>query len=249
MVERSLDLADREARIAQALAVAPTGGVLSGWAAAAVWGVPAEFLDGTADGCRTLPVDFSVARDEGTYRRAGIRLRFSPVPPEDIDVVGGFALTSPRRTAFDLARWSRTEARALAMLDLSVRHDLVSKDTFADYVAPLRRLHGLRRVRLVLPEMCGAAESVPESELRWHWLSLGLPRPVPNVEVYDRFGSFVGRVDLLDPVTGTGAEYQGFWHRMDLAEVRDAARFARFGRMNLSIAEIWKQDVTEGRVP
>jgi hypothetical protein len=238
---------EREARIAQALAVAPTGGVLSGWAAAAVWGVPASFLDGTHDGDSLVPVDFSVPRDEGTYRRVGLKVRYSPVPAEDVAEVDGLRLTSPRRTAFDLARWARTEARALAMLDLSMRHGLVTPGELAAYVRPLRRLHGLRRVRAALPEMCDRAESVPESELRWHWLSIGLPRPLANVKVHDRFGVFVGRIDLLDPFTGFGAEYQGFWHGIDGAREADAHRFQRFAAMNLHIAEIWKEDVSAGR--
>jgi hypothetical protein len=235
-------------RVAQALAVAPTDGVLSGWAAAAMWGVGADFLDGTLDGISALPVDFSVPRDEGTYRRAGVRLRFTPVPTEDVEMVHGQAVTSPRRTAFDLARWSRTEARALAMLDLAMRHDLIGSQAFAGYVSTIKRLHGVRRVRAVLPEMCAAAESVPESELRWHWLSTGLPRPRPNVEVYDRDGVFVGRIDLLDPGSGVGAEYQGFWHRRDLAEEHDFLRFERFRRMNLTVIEVWKDDMSQGAV-
>lgn len=205
------DLPAHEARIRQALAVAPSDGVLSGWAAAVLWGVPADFLDGTVDGTKTLPVEFSVPRAEGTFTRQGIRVRHSAVPSADVVDLSGVRLTSPQRTAFDLARWSRAEGRALAMLDLSLRHDVIDRADFTAYLAPLKRLHGLPRVRTVLPEMSERAESVPESELRWLWLGLDLGRPAVNVPVHDRFGEFVGRIDLFDPETGMGAEYQGYW--------------------------------------
>lgn len=235
----------RAARIRNALAVAPSDGVLSGWAAAALWGVPESFLDGTADGTQTLPVEFSVPRAEGTFTRQGLRLRHSKVPPEDLVDVAGVSITSPRRTAFDLARWSRTEAHALAMVDLSLRHGLIGQGDFTAYVASLKRLHGVPRVRAVVPEMSDRAESVPESELRWLWLGLGLGRPQVNVPVHDRFGSFVARIDLLDPETGMGAEYQGYWHRLDGAPEQDLARFRRFAAMNLSVVAVWKEHMRD----
>lgn len=239
----------RQARIIEALEVAPPGGVLCGWAAATWHGVPEGFLNGTSDGTRRLPVDFCVPREVGVWRRRGLRPRYTGVPPEDVVQLNDIPVTSPRRTALDLARWSRAEGRALAMLDLSLRHGLLDPTEFADYLRPMKGLHGLRRVRTVVGEMCGQAESVPESELRWTWLCLDLPRPVPNVAVYDRAGRFVGRIDLLDPESGLGAEYQGYWHHLDGAAEHDETRFAKFAAMNLTIVPIWKADVADGSVP
>lgn len=238
----------REARIRQAVQAAPAGGVLTGWAAAALHGVPESFLDGTRDGVTAMPVEFSVPREGGIYRRRGIGVRYSLVPSDDVIQLHGIPVTSTRRTTLDLARRSRKEGRTLAMLDLSMRHGLVEPAAFADYVRPLKGLHGLRRVRAVMGEMCGHAESIPESELRWTWLSCDLPTPVPNVSVWDRFGHFVGRIDLLDPQSGLGAEYQGYWHHMDGAAEQDETRFAKFAAMNLTIVPVWKEDVAKETV-
>ncbi len=238
----------RDARIRQAVQAAPAGGVLSGWAAAALHGVPELFIDGTRDGVTALPVEFSVPREGGTYRRRGVGVRYSLVPRDDVVQLDGIPVTSTWRTTLDLARRSRTEGRALAMSDLSMRHGLVEPATFADYVRPLKGLHGLKRVRAVMGEMCGQAESVPESELRWTWLSCELPKPIPNVSVWDRFGRFVGRIDLLDPESGLGAEYQGYWHHMDGAAENDENRFAKFAAMNLTIVPVWKEDVAKESV-
>lgn len=240
------DLNGRDRRIREAAVVMPSAGVVSGWAAAAVHGVPEDFADGTVDGRRVLPVDVSVPRDLGIYARRGIRLRFTAVPLEDVTAHDGIPVTSARRTALDLARWSRSEGRALAALDMCLRFDLISKGDFTAYLAPLKRLHGLRRTRTVSAEMSSLAESRPESELRWLWLSSDLPRPAPNVRVFDRFGQFVGRVDLLDVGSGLGAEYQGYWHRLDGAAELDQERFAKFEAMNLTIVPIWKQHMVDG---
>ncbi len=43
-------------------------------------------------------------------------------------------------------------------------------------------------------------------------------------------------------------EYQGYWHLIDQAPVEDARRIARFGAMNMTVVEIWKEDFTNGRV-
>lgn len=247
IVEPVESLLPRDARILEAIAAAPAGGVLSGWAAAAWHGVPDSFLDGTADGTKRRQVEFCVSRDEGIYRRSGLRVRYSKVPTEDIVELNGIEVTSRRRTTLDLARWAKSEGRALAMLDLAMRHGLVGPE-FADYARPLKGLHGLKRVRAVMGEMCAEAESVPESELRWTWLCTDLPRPTPNVRVYDRFGQFVGRIDLFDATTGLGAEYQGFWHHRDGAPQEDAQRFDKFAAMNMNIVPVWKEDVAEGSV-
>lgn len=248
ILQECAELPEREARIRQAVQAAPRGGILSGWAAAALHGVPEAFLDGTRDGTTALPVEFSVPRRSGTYRRRGVGVRYSLVPSDDVVQLDDIPVTSPRRTALDLARRSFKEGRALAMLDLSMRHGLVEPGEFADYVRPLKGLHGLKRVRAVVGEMCGEAESMPESELRWTWLSCELPRPTPNVSVYDRFGYFVGRIDLLDADSGFGAEYQGYWHRMDGAEAADELRFAKFAAMNLTIVPVWKEDAARDTV-
>lgn len=236
------------ARIQHALAGAPRDGVLSGWAAASLLGVPDSFLDGTTDGVEALPVDFSVDRVVGRHARAGLRIRRSPVRQEEQIVLDGVRMTSPNRTALDLARWARRESRALAMLDLCYRHHLIDPDSFGRFLAPLKRLHGLKLARATASLMSQHAESPQESELRYVWSTLDLPRPVANPRVFDRFGRFVARVDLLDPESGLGAEYQGYWHLLDGAAEKDAARFAKFERMNLTIVPIWKSDMSSGDV-
>lgn len=232
----------RLVRIHAAWAKAPRGAVLAGWAAAVPHGVPDDFLNGTSDGHRLVPVDICVPDNAGHYDTQGLRPRRSRVPQSQQVRLGDLVLTSSPRTALDLARWVTTDARRLAMLDLSARFQLIEQHTFLSFLDPLGGLHRLSKVRELVPLISPRAESVPESEMRYHWLQSGLPVPLVNEPVHDRHGFFVGRPDLLDPESGLAAEYQGFWHRRDLAPEEDRARRQRFEAMNMTVVEIWKED-------
>lgn len=229
-------------RVHAAWAKAPPGSVLAGWAAAVVHGVPATFLDGMVGPDTYRPVDICVPDSAGTYETAGLRPRRSHVPEAQRERHGALVVTSPMRTALDLARWERFEPTRLAMLDLSARFGLIDKGEFADFLAPLGGLHRLNRVRELVPLISVRAESVPESEMRFRWLSAGLPVPVANQPVHDRFDRFVGRCDLFDREEGLAAEYQGFWHDLDQAPELDEARLMRLRSMNVTVVEIRKGD-------
>lgn len=232
----------RMLRVRAAWERAPAGAVLSGWAAAVVHGVEPEFLDGTTDGRTLRPVDLTVPADVGSYDTRGLRIRRSRVPAAHLEEIDGLVVTNGARTTLDLARWAPTGGKGLAMLDVGARHELIERASFTAFLDPLGGLHRLTRVRELLPHISARAESVPESEMRYHWIQAGLPTPVVNQPVHDRLGRFVARVDLSDRESGLVAEYQGFPHRMDLASELDEARAARLRRMNMTIAEVWSED-------
>ncbi len=232
----------RMVRVRAAWERAPDGAVLSGWAAAVVHGVGPDFLDGTTDGATLRPIDLSVPADVGSHDVRGLRLRRSRVPDSQIEQVAGIAVTNAARTVLDLARWAPTAGQALAMLDVGARHRMIAPQSFADFLDPLGGLHRLSRVRELFPLISARAESVPESQMRYHWVNAGLPRPVVNQPVHDRQGSFVARVDLCDPESGLVAEYQGLPHRLDLADEFDKRRASRLGRMNMTVVHLWKED-------
>lgn len=229
-------------RIHAAWARAPEGAVLSGWAAAVVHGVPPEFIDGMVGPDTPRRVDICVPDEAGAYETEGLRPRRSRVPERQRMQPGALVVTDPARTALDLARWVRSEPTRLAMLDLSARFGLIDKAEFAEFIEPLGGLHRLNNVRELVPHISVRAESVPESETRLHWLNAGLPAPVANQPVHDRLDRFVARVDLFDPESGLAAEYQGFWHDLDLGPELDEARIARLESMNVTVVEIRKED-------
>ena len=235
-------------RIHAALAVAPADAVLSGWSAAVVHGVPSDFLDGTWDGKAMMPVQFSVPAKDGARQRQGVRLRWSTVPQEHTVGYQGRLVTNPLRTAVDLARWSRTPARALAAVDLSLRHGLTTAQEIQAFLPMMKRRQGMPLVRAAVGVGTVGAESPMESELRYYWLESGLPPPIVNAWIYDLRGACMGRVDLLEPVSGYVGEFNGHWHEMWDRPALDAGRSAGLRSLNLTLDEFTRFDVGgEGR--
>jgi len=234
----------RLTRIHAALVAAPTGAILSGWAAAVLHGIPNDFLDGTSDGTQPLPVEFIVPPDGGAYERDGLRLRWAPCRPEDLVSYHGRPVTNGMRTATDLTRWAVYPEKALAAIDMGLRHRLATRHELAHVQLP--RMKGYRGIQLVRDALAVAsdrAESPKESELRYYWLESGLPSPRVNCEVYDLRGRFMGRIDLLDDQSGYGAEYNGHWHEMWDRPERDVRRLTGLRSLNLTMDEFTKVDV------
>ena len=69
----------------------------------------------------------------------------------------------------------------------------------------------------------------------------GLPRPEPQVSIYDRRGVFVARLDLFYRATNLGVEYDGATHRDSLAP--DARRLNRLLRAGVSVLRYTASDV------
>jgi hypothetical protein len=222
-------------RVRAAATVAPAGAVLAGWGAAVVHGVPHEMLDGTWDGNSMIPVPFIVPMRSGLQARRGLTLWKGPLADGDVVTIGGTPVTSGDRTIADLARWSRHPARALAMVDIGVRHGLVDSVRFPQYLQTMKGFRGIRYAREAAKASSGRAESPRESELRYFWLEAGLPEPLVNAEIFDLRGRFMGRVDLLEPKSGYVGEYDGHWHQMGDRPALDARRNQGLVSLNLTM--------------
>ena len=223
---------------------APKGAILSGWAAAAPHGIPGDFLDGTSDGTQASPVEFIVPPVDGAHQRNGLRLRWAPCRMDDLVWYHGMPVTNGMRTTTDLTRWAKYPEKALAAIDMCLRHGLATRPEVERIQLP--RMKGYRGIQLVRDALAIAsdrAESPRESELRYYWLESGLPPPIVNPEVYDERGRFLGRVDLLDEESGYGAEYNGHWHEMWDRPEKDVQRLAALRSLNLTMDEFTKVDV------
>jgi hypothetical protein len=137
---------------------------------------PAAALDGPLD----LDVVSTGGRDR--TRLTGTHGGKRDLREEEIWVVAGVRVTSPVRTACDLA-CRRGRRQALAVLDAFMRHCGL---THADYRALLPRYRGRRgctQLRELIQYADGRAESVRESWVRMEIIDAGLPIPEPQVWV------------------------------------------------------------------
>jgi hypothetical protein len=224
--------------------VLPGDGVLGEWAAAALLGVPATWLDGRDNRGERLLVPVVVPPPTRSYARRGFRVVQAPLDPADVDLADGIPVTSGVRTAFDLLRHAPNLRQAVARGDACLRYRLTTSAALAEYVAQRAGWRGIERARRAVPLLDGRSESPKESELRVIWVGSGIGIPVPQRTVLDELGVFIARVDLLDVKAGVVGEYQGLLHRQGSRPWGDTVRGRGLDGVGLEVVEFWSPDLT-----
>jgi hypothetical protein len=174
---------------------------VSGRSAAVLWGVdlagPRDDVELTlAPGCRA-----------GAVR--GIQVTRRVLTEDEVAVRSGVRVTTPLRTALDLARITPVE-EAVVCLD---RFVVAKKARLSDVVRAADEFGGpgCRHMRKAVGMADGLAGS-PQETLRLIVHRSSLPRPVAQYQVHDGAGRFVARVDFAWPEAGVAVEYEGAWH-------------------------------------
>ncbi len=232
-------------RALQDASVVPPDGALGGWGAAHLLGV--DWIDGTTSGGD--PLDGLVCMPfERRVRRDGLRAFRSRLDEGDVMLLpdaGGVRVTSPLRTAFDLARTTRTLGLAVTYLDVLARHGVMVDEVRA-YADERRRWRGVRLVRAAAALARGRVRSSPETAWRLLWvLGAGIPTPLVNATLIGPGGAVVAEVDLLDMDTGLVGEYDGSPHAGADARARDHARQERLERLGLTVVRCTATDLAQ----
>lgn len=177
------------------------GAVVSGRSAAVLWGVDLARPEDDVECAVPLSCRAGTARGVRATRRA--------VPPRDVVTRAGVPVTTPLRTALDLARIQPLEEAVIA-LDQFVR---IRRVPLAELRLAAARLTGpgCRSVRAAVDQADGLAQSPQETSLRLRLHASRLPRPVAQYEVPDQRG-FVACVDFAWPDARIAVEYDGCWH-------------------------------------
>ncbi|AMO59828.1 cullin, a subunit of E3 ubiquitin ligase [Mycolicibacterium phlei] len=198
-------------RIEGAFLWARGDGIISGRAAAAVHG--ARWVDANT------PIEMLWRNGRPPD---GIVVRNERIDADDIQLVNGLLVTSPLRTAFDLARHLPR--------DLAVKHlDALANATgvTAEEVLALQdrypRARGLPRARIALPLMDGGAQSPQETRIRLILIDDGLPAPRTQVLVTDGYQEAYLDMAYEEPMVGF--DYEGIHHSEDRRQyVHDIGR-------------------------
>lgn len=191
-----------------------------------IGGYAAAELLGASCGPRTAPVDLVVGRRR-LRPRSGLHLRQDVLRPEEIVAVDDLRVTSSLRTAWDLVRALDDPVDRVVALDALARVGRYDPEE----VLVLAERHPRSRGSCLVPQAVARADrragSPPETRMRLGLLAEGVPAGVPQLQVSDDAGWFVGRVDLGWEEVKVAAEYQGDHHRTDREQWRrDQARFA-----------------------
>lgn len=169
-------------------------GVLAGLAAAALHG--SSWIDDDE------PIEL-IWRNP--HPPAGVITRNQRLEPDEITRVAGLPVTTPARTAFDLAR-QRPRGEAVARLDALMRATPFSTEEVLMLAERRPRARGLRKLRAALPLVDPGAASPKETWLRLLLIDAGFRYP-PRKYRSNRTGgsspcsTWVGRIIWWPPST------------------------------------------------
>jgi very-short-patch-repair endonuclease len=198
-------------------------GALAGYSAAELLGAR----------CAPADADAEVIVPLRNFRELpGLRVHRDRLADQELTDLDGVLLTTPARTAYDLARW-------LALTDAVPAVDALrwSTDVSLDAILAVdRRYPGARwrsRLRGVLELSDAGAQSAMESRCRLALVLRGLPKPRTQFPVIVPGLDRPLHLDLAYPDRRVGIEYDGAGHRS-----REALRLDN-ERHNLLLAARW----------
>lgn len=185
---------------AHAASIRVPRGVVTGWSAAALWGVDVVPMD--AD------VEVTVPPEAPAVRIRGIRSRRAVLAETDV-WRRGVPVTTPEATAVRLAAVLPLDDATVA-IDRLIATGVVDLDRVRTRAAAARG-PGSARARKAAALADGLAGSPQETRLRLLIGRSTLPPPVAQYDVrYD--GRFVARVDFAWAEHKVALEYDGLWH-------------------------------------
>jgi hypothetical protein len=194
----------RELRLSCLVPILPERAIVWGRTAAWLWGID-SFSPGEQD---LLVPEFAVPHHRGRPSHPDIRVVEAYLPVEAVTQLNGIRVTTPARTALDLARRLR-RPMALAALDAFTHTGLVTPAELRVGVARLRHHPGVRQARVLVALVEPATESPGESWLRLRIVDAGFPRPEPQIRLYDPSNRERYRLDLGYRDDRLGLEYDG----------------------------------------
>ncbi|MFG1931026.1 hypothetical protein ACGFK1_10260 [Mycobacterium sp. NPDC048908] len=199
-------------------------GVVAGQSAAALHG--AKWVDANA------PAQIIYAN---RHPPRGIHTWADRFDDDEVEVIDGMLVTTPERTAFDLAcRYPVGSAVAkIDALARVTRLKLADVDLLGERYVGRR---GIKNARVALSLVDAGAESPRETWLRLLLIRAGFPRPQTQIPVYNEYGVLIAVLDVGWQDIKVAADYEGDHHR-------SRARFNKDIRRHEEVTEMGWIDV------
>jgi very-short-patch-repair endonuclease len=150
------------------------------------------------------------------YRRPpkAIRTWSDCLDEDEIQMVAEMRVTTPARTALDLAR-RYPVGKAVAAIDSLARATHLNVADVQLLAERYQGSRGIRRARYALSLADAGAESPRETWLRLLLVRAGFPRPRTQIPVYDEYGQIVAVLDMGWEDIKLAVEYDGDHHWTD----------------------------------
>jgi very-short-patch-repair endonuclease len=169
------------------------------------------------------------------------------VADDEIQAINGIAVTTPARTAFDLACRYPIVLDAVAAIDALARVTRLNVAQ-AEVIADRYKGHrNIRRARKALELVDAGAESPRETWLRLLLIEAGYPRPQTQIPVYGEYQELVAVLDMGWDDVKIALEYEGDHHRTDRRQFnRDIARFEALPDLGWITVRVTAEDTPGG---
>lgn len=183
-------------------------------------------------------------------KASGLTVHLGQVSAAEMFLRSGIPITTPDRTAWDLAQWLDV-VEAVALVDVLAANGLVTASGLESFAQSRKGTRGWKKLQRVSTLVDSGAQSRPESRLRVRLVLAGVPQPVTQFVVVHN-GEFIAKPDLAWPESRTAVEYDGLWHvgsagQMD-ADRRRLNRLAAAGWVVLHVTAKRLRDDFEGFV-
>lgn len=168
------------------------------------------------------------------------------ISPDETRLIDGITVTTPARTAFDLAcRYPLGKAvAAIDALARATRLNVADAELIADRYKGHRNI---RRAREALKLVDAGAESPRETWLRLLVIKAGYPPPRTQIPVRGRYGELVGVVDMGWEAVKLALEYEGGHHRTPTQFAKDITRYeAMTADLGWIVVRVTGQDTPGG---
>jgi hypothetical protein len=184
-----------------------------------------------------------------SYRRPpkDIRAWSDCFDEDEIQQVAGMPVTTPARTALDIA-CRYPVAKAVAAIDALARATHLKMGDVELLGERYRGRRGIRKARSSLNLVDPGAESPRETWLRLVLIRAGFPTPKTQIPVYDEYGQLVAVLDMGWEQIKLAVEYDGDHHRTDRRQfnkdIRRAEALTELGWIDVRVTA----EDTEGGV-
>lgn len=206
-------------------------GVLAGFSASALHG--SKWID------PRLPAEII---DTNRHRPRDVRVWEEHIEADEITVVDGMRVTTPARTALDLARRHPT-GTAVAAVDALMQATELKVADIEQLVGRYRGRRGMKAARAALELVDGGAQSPKETWLRLLLLRAGFPPPQTQIPVRNQWGWAEAYLDMGWEDIKVAAEYDGDQHRTSRYQyVKDIRRLEMLERYGWIVVRVVAED-------
>lgn len=179
------------------------------------------------------------------HRLAGLCPRADRLDDADICVVRGVTVTTPERTALDLACWY-PRMKAVAAVDALARATGLEVADVGLLADRARGRRGIGRARETIELADAGAQSPKESWLRTLLIEAGLPRPQTQIPVCDEWGKAIAYLDMGWAELKVAVEYDGDHHRTNRSQFSyDIRRLEMLARRGWIVIRVTADDSPE----